>query len=98
MEDHLKSITHLDIKPLDILKHENTETKEVTYYIYEFPYLYKYDSNGNLGEGHERKDWRSVIKIDPGAKLVDSYTCKWSIVGTKDEIYPTIFRKDVPKC
>lgn len=83
-----------EIKSNDIVKRENLETGEVTYFLYkDLPknkaVLYGYSRKGNIN----KKDVMNNIYFDDGVDIVSNYLRRWVRVGTKEEVYNIIFKK-----
>jgi hypothetical protein len=84
LKDHNNNIVNLG----DIVKAENKETKETFYYFYTKDFLYRYDKQGNFSENSLMN-----IKVDDSVTLLDDETWIWIRLGSKDEVYKTIFKR-----
>jgi hypothetical protein len=71
----------------DILKLENSKMGKLDYFIYDNDLLYKYDKNGKI-----YPDKLGNIKIDTGVSLINDDTCKWTNLGSKENVYSTLFQ------
>ncbi|WP_010233427.1 hypothetical protein [Clostridium arbusti] len=71
----------------DIVKLENSNKGKLDYFVYADDLLYKYDKNGKI-----HPDKLGNIKIDKGVSLINNTTCKWINLGSKENVYYTIFQ------
>jgi hypothetical protein len=89
----MKDYKDTEIAFNQIVKHENFETGEINYFYvdksnFNYMWLVHYDDNGNIN-----KDGLFNIKVDTGINLINDKTSKWTILGTKEEVYDDIFNK-----
>lgn len=77
----------------DIVKHENFKTGEVGYFYVDkddldYLWFYKYNVQGQIN-----KNGLSNIKFDSGINLINNNISKWTIAGSKEEVYNKIFNE-----
>lgn len=89
----MKDCKGIEVELDQIVKHEDLVTGRIEYFHVQkrgFGYLWllKYDKKGNTEEGSLNN-----IKIDTGVDLINDDESKWTVLGTKEEVYDKIFKQ-----
>lgn len=89
----MKDCKGIEIELNQIVRHEDLAAGKVSYFHVQkgnFGYLWllKYDKKGNTEE-----ESLNNIKIDSGVELINDEASKWTVLGTKEEVYDKIFKQ-----